>query len=329
MPQPLHDARAWCDQGIAALLPQIRQMGREISSMLRAELTEQLAAFRHQMHQSLEAAGAGPQLAETVNQFCEGAPETLNRIAQQCRQQIDAQFAPAIAEMIRVARQPLWERYRITQSVATAAPPPPPVAIQAISPATGLTLSAAGAGVQKKVKDYVSRTKGLTFSAGMAGARAATMRTSAGMAGAAIGIAALIGMGAMHARKFKQLKEQATATIDEMIEQLIFESMAEGMIGPAAMEYQLGTQLTAVVYHDATAFQNWIQGVIHHERQLLGAEQQRLQHLQSRRASLSERDNRLNYLLHQATLLCAGLSRDAAGARGERATQSTESYHAR
>jgi GTP-binding protein EngB required for normal cell division len=307
--QQLRDPRAWCDEGIVALIPQIRRLGREVSQVLRNELQSQMAAFRGRIKEQIGAAANGQQLAEAVNQFQEGVPRELDQIAYHCRARIDAQFAHAIAQLIGEARQPLRERYRISQAVATAAPPPPPVTVQAISPAAQLSLSAAGAEVQAKVKKYVSRNKDLAYQMGRIGARAATARSSAGLAAAAVGIAASVAMGAMHARKFDGLKSQCIATIDELIEQLTLEATSEAALGPAAMERQLGIQLTAVVYHDAAAFQSWIQSVIHHEQQTLGQEQRKLGHLEAIRAKLGERDRVLKDLLQQATSLCRGLSR--------------------
>jgi GTP-binding protein EngB required for normal cell division len=322
MQQQLRDPVAWCKDGVTALIPEIQTLGRDISAMLRSELHTPLAALRASMHEQLSNATDSQKLADAVGQFHDAMPGKLDEIARQCREKVDASYAGSLNQLIEKARQPLHERYRISQATSRTAAAPPRVQFQPIAPTAKVSLSTVGAELQEKVKNYAKRNQSLAIGLGKVGGQYLAKPNSTSLAVVAVGLAIGAAMGAMHARKFQKLKTECVAKIDEILEQMIDTSTSEAMIGARAMEFSIGAQLNAIVYQDAVAFQGWIQNVIRSEQQALAGEQQKLNHLRAIRGRLSEHDGRLRTLLQEASKLCTGLSRSGEAPQDESQQQS-------
>lgn len=299
------------DRAIVTLIPAIRKLSEPISQMLRVELQERLSAFHQRLKQPLEAAKNSHELGLAIQSLENDATHELDQIAEACQQRTSAQFAPAIEELIRQARQPIWDRYQLSQSMATAAPPRPTIAIPVISAAVPLSLTSLGADVQQKVKQYTQRSNTLGNAVMKSGTRALTTNSSSGLTFALLGIAAGTVWGITHGQKFPALKQECLAKIDGFLAELVREATSERFIGPLEIEHHLGRQLTTIVDHDLHAFRVWIDSVIQSERRTLANEQKRLAHLRDLRNRLATHDQRLQNLLEKATEVCLGLSRSA------------------
>jgi len=298
------------NQGVVALVPQIRASARDVSEYLRQTLTGQLAAYRAGVIETVESSANSQQLAVAVDQFQSTVTQELDAISAGCQLGVDERFSAPIEALVDQARQPLWERYRISESVAEAPPARPPLPIPIVSATTRLSLTAVGAEVSKQVKSHIKGNASLAAGVGrgVATAKSPLMLAATLAAGAAF--------AALNARKFTGLKEKCVAKVDELLSEVVAEATSESMIGAAAIEQQLGCQLNGILDADILAFQDWIQALIHSEQQALTHQQQSLGHLNHLQARLVQHDGRLSQSLEQATTVCAGLSRslDAAGA---------------
>jgi|GEM_PF-7107743 len=307
--QQVKNPQALCDSSVSALVPKVRQLGQDVSELLREDLEARLTNLRVQFRQQFESASDAPRFAKAVKQFQEEMPAQLQQIAQACRRQIDTQFASAIADLIEQARRPLRERYRISRSIVAKAPPPPAMTIEVVSPVASLSLTHQADELLVKLQRHINHNQQLAQSMGLLGANAAR-HYSSGNAGFALAAIAVQGVrAALHARKFPELKQSCIAEIEEMIAQLTTAVTSEAGAGPAAVEQQIGQQLTQIVTQDTVLFQRWIKPVIQQEKQLLEAERKRLGHLQVLRNKLDKHDGNLRAGLDAATAICLGLSR--------------------
>ncbi len=306
MQQRVDNPVALVNQRITDLVPQIRQTGEEISKLVREQLRDKLTALREVTVQQVEAATDLMQLSKAVKEFQESVPTKLQHISIECRQQVDAQFADSLADLVNAVRDPLRQRYQISQSIA-ATGPQQKMSVQVLTPLASLSLSNQTQAVLKKIKVHISGHQSLGIGIGRLASQAITPRGASGTA-LLIGAGIAATQAAMLARKFPGLRESTIAKVAEMLDELIAQATSEATLGATATEQQLGRQLTQIVWQDLQHFQQWIEAVIQREQQLLAGEQQKLAHLRFQIEKLQQQDARLLALLEQATTVCHGLS---------------------
>lgn len=306
--QQVDDPRALRDRAIITLVPKIRLLACQISTVLRADLKERLTDFHQRVRQPLESAHDSHQLGLAVKALHDQATSELDQIANACQQRIDSQFRPSLDALIHLARQPLWDRYRLSRSISTASPELPAITIPVISAGTRVSLTSVGADLRQQVQRYASRSQALGRVVTKSSTRVFTSSSSAGLTMALFGIAAGAAWGIAHGRKFATLKQECLATIDRFLAELTQAASVEQSNDPVEIEHQLGRQLTSIVDQDLAIFQVWIRTAIHREQQLLADEEKRLVHLSNLRARLKQHDMRLQQLLEEATQVCQGLS---------------------